>query len=304
MTDRKDKRRKHKSSAPSPAMSSVKAAVSPQAAHRQHPPKRALVALIKLVVAAPRKIMARDREAQGGEGMRLAGSGDRQWPVSLVDHALSIGLVEIDGDMIRATNNARTFLRRALSDVDEAFLAQHGEIATGSADIDGQRQPVRRNLDDSPLSSVARLKDRDGRRYLPQEAIDAGERLASDFTRGQLQPRITASWQPRLSARSRGATGIPSGQGDMAESAIEARRRFGEAVEALGPELSGVAVDVCCFAKGLELIERERQWPVRSAKLMLRAALLSLARHYAPPPARPARRVHRWGDEDYRPKTG
>lgn len=67
------------------------------------------------------------------------------------------------------------------------------------------------------------------------------------------------------------------------------------------PELAGVAVDVCCFAKGLETVERKRQWPARSAKLMLRTALLVLARHYALPPVGKSRSRHHWGAEDYRP---
>jgi hypothetical protein len=60
-------------------------------------------------------------------------------------------------------------------------------------------------------------------------------------------------------------------------------------------------VDVCCFAKGLETVERERQWPARSAKLMLRTALLALARHYMPPPSGSGRTSHHWGGSDYRP---
>ena len=74
-------------------------------------------------------------------------------------------------------------------------------------------------------------------------------------------------------------------------------------MEAIGPELSGVALDVCCFMKGLETVERERQWPARSAKLMLRAALMALSRHYAPP-APAGRRSHAWGAEGYRPELG
>lgn len=67
----------------------------------------------------------------------------------------------------------------------------------------------------------------------------------------------------------------------------------------MGPELCGVALDVCCFMKGLETVERERQWPVRSAKLMLRTALMALSRHYAPQSS--ILKPHRWGGEGYRP---
>lgn len=241
--------------------------------------------------------------ANGSAGTVHLGEERRCYPETVLRQAVSLGLVTRAAGLVQASTEARNFLRRALAaagmEGEGGFAGQHGEIVRTAVEIDGARQQVSRNLDDTPLSSLARLKDKVGAPFFPSEALGAGERLLDDFTRGQLQPRITSSWEPRLSSRGKGEAG---GLADIAASALEARRRFGHAMEAMGPELSGVAADVCCFGKGLELVERERQWPVRSAKLMLRTALLALARHYAPPPRHaPRRYAHHWGTEDFRP---
>lgn len=232
-----------------------------------------------------------------GETLMLGEEG-RAYSRATLRAAEATGLLRIVEGRASASPEASAFLRRALIEGEESFGDQHREIAVENIEVEGARQPVRRNLVESPLSALARIKDRNGARFLPEEAIAAGERLLADFTRAQLQPRVTASWEPRLASRGKGQAG---GQTEIAESALAARDRVSRAVEAMGPELAGVAVDVCCFLKGLELVERERQWPVRSAKLMLRAALLALARHYAPPAPERRRRSHHWGAEGYRP---
>lgn len=226
-------------------------------------------------------------------------SAHRGAMLELIRRAIAAGLVREQGGTLCPRPEARSFLRRVFSaDGEEGFARQHGERATVDIAEPQGRKTVRRNLDESPLASLSRLKARDGALFLPVAALDAGERLASDFHRGQLQPRLTMSFEPRLAGRAKGA---PGGQADLCSSALAARQRFNRAVESMGPELAGVAIDVCCFAKGLELVERERQWPVRSAKLMLRAALMTLARHYDPPRAAKAPPTRHWGSDDFRP---
>lgn len=233
------------------------------------------------------------------DGDRLAGGGRRQpLPSEILKDALSRGLVRRDGDRLAATAEARAHLKRRLCEAETPFAGQHREMARVVVVEDGARASALANRLESPLSALARLKEKTGGAFLPENAIAAGERLHADFTRGGLQPRTTMSWEPRIAGRQKGEAGAAR---ELTDTALAARLRVARAVAAMGPELSGVALDVCCFMKGLEVVERERQWPARSAKLMLRAALMALARHYAPPAA-PARRSHVWGAEGYRPE--
>jgi hypothetical protein len=234
----------------------------------------------------------------GGNGAQ-AGNPPRPVAAATVDQARSLGLVTVEGDIISPTAQALPFLRRALVAPEDGFQEQHRDIETATVAVGGIRQAVRVNQLESPLGAATRLKEKSGQPFLPPEAIAAGERLHADFTRANLQPRLTMSYEPRLSTKTRGGA---RGAADLSDSAMSARFRVGKAMEAIGPELCGVALDVCCFQKGLEIVERERQWPARSAKLMLRTALMALARHYAPPRT-DVRRSHAWGAEGYRPEA-
>ena len=176
-----------------------------------------------------------------------------------------------------ATPEGRVALKRWLADPDSAFQDQHRTLVAGSDPDHGQ---LRINQDESPLAALARLRGRGGALFLEPAQVEAGERLRADFTRGQMQPSIGQNWEPVRYGRQPGLAGAAA---DLTGSALSARLRVEAALAEVGPELSGVLLDVCCFLKGLAEVERERQWPVRSAKLMLRTALAALARHYAAP---------------------
>ncbi len=157
----------------------------------------------------------------------------------------------------------------------DPFMAQHVSLA--AREIMTGEGVARVIIDDSesPLAWLARRKGRDGRAMIDQNQFIAGEKLRADFTRANLMPRVTSSWSGI--GRTNGSGG---GAGEMTDLIVASRQRVRLALESCGPEFSGVLMDVCCFLRGLEDVERERGWPSRSAKVVLQLALDRLARHY------------------------
>lgn len=120
---------------------------------------------------------------------------------------------------------------------------------------------------------VARLHAAPEGAYLAAHHAEAARRLGRLFQQAHLRQRLTMSYDPaRISSRPNG------GQADITDAAAEARRRLTRLAGGLPGECWGVLVDVCLYEKGLQLVEQERGWPRRSAKLVLRIGLDHLAR--------------------------
>lgn len=161
------------------------------------------------------------------------------------------------------------------------------------------------NADESPIAWLYRRKDRNGEAMISKVQFDAGERLRADFWFAQMTPRTTTNWSamsPSQRGRRYGATLRPGT--DTLDNVAAAAERVRRALATVGPELSGVLIDVCCHLKGLEEAERAAGWPQRSAKIVLQLALTRLARHYgletiAAAPGRAC--VRHWGSDNYRP---
>lgn len=241
-----------------------------------------------------------------GSGRALLDGGDRG---TIAVARRTLGELARDG-LVRAAHSHLALTgeghahRRRLAAGPDPFLAQHRTLELQTIETETGREQVTVNLDESPLRSIARRKDRDGRSFLSGGEVAAGERLRADYTRGQIMPRLGANWQASVASGRR--DGGRGGIADLTDAALAARIRVEKAIEAVGPELAGVLVDICCYLKGLETVESERGWPVRSAKIVLKTALGALARHYDPQLGRrrSSGEILHWGTADYRPSLG
>lgn len=109
--------------------------------------------------------------------------------------------------------------------------------------------------------------------FLDSHHVEAARVLARLFDRARMMQRVTMSYDP---TRVGGSRGKPQ-QADLADSAAEARQRLGRMAATMPGDCWGVLIDICGYEKGLQLVEMERNWPRRSAKLVLRIGLEHLA---------------------------
>lgn len=111
--------------------------------------------------------------------------------------------------------------------------------------------------------------------FLAPHHLEAGQRLSRLFERASLRQRVTMSYDPARVGQSRGVA-----QADLSDSAADARTRLGRLAGVLPRDCWGVLVDVCLYGKGLQQVEAERNWPRRSAKLVLRIGLDQIAAQF------------------------
>lgn len=220
-------------------------------------------------------------------------------PARVCREMLSSGLVARSGSKLEILPAGRSHVVRQEKKSD-AFAAQHTQTEAATVRSPAGAETVQINIAESPLAKLSRLKTRSGERFLDHREWRAGERLRGDFTRGQLQPYLGINWSEPFGGSTQNGAGTKA---DLTDTVVSARRRVDRALAAVGPELSGILIDICCFLKGLSIVEIERGWPVRSAKIVLKTALSALARHYEPESPLTGRRakISHWGAPGYRP---
>lgn len=151
-------------------------------------------------------------------------------------------------------------------------------------DIDGEgrvtdrgggprRRSVTVNQAESPLAWLRARGLVDARQF------EAGERLRADYETAALGPRVTMRWDAAPS----GGRGGGGGAIDPTLAQIAAKRRFDDAVGALGSGLSDIAWRVICAGERLPAVEKGLGWPTRAGRVVLALALDRLAAHYRLP---------------------
>ncbi|MEZ0171762.1 DUF6456 domain-containing protein [Microvirga sp. TS319] len=204
-----------------------------------------------------------------------AGRFGRADAEALVRQDLAVWRGAAGREMLSLSEAGRCHLRRAAGHAQEAdFLSQHRDVVNATIEAETGPARVRMDAEESPLDWLRRRKDRTGAPLIDEAAYQAGERLRTDIMLAGLLPGVTARWDAVPTG------GGPASPSEATDRMIAARQRIRHAFAAVGSDFSDLLMDLCGFLKGLELIERERGWPQRSAKVVVRLALARLAEHY------------------------
>jgi len=188
------------------------------------------------------------------------------------------GLSQAGRAALKRLISARDSEKIGYGEPSNSFGDQHrvwGErdVSQGNAKV---KKRIRYNVIESPLAALARRKGKDGKPFLAEDLVAAGERLREDFELAQMGPRVAQNWDRFLTGGDRG--GFRDSGGSPGPEA--ARDRVAKALADLGPGLGDVALRICCFLEGMEQAEKRMGWSARSGKIVLKIALQRLSRHY------------------------
>ncbi|MDT7934363.1 MAG: DUF6456 domain-containing protein [Sphingomonadaceae bacterium] len=203
------------------------------------------------------KLARGDTMRQIGESWQIG-----EYPVDMVVARKLVhdGLVSWHGRTAALTElGKQTAERLGNPEQPNRWLLRHG----GS-----NSEPIRINRCESPLGWLLK------RRHIDTRQFAAGERLRSDWLIAERPRSITMRWTERTDG------GGEATERDPTLSQLAARRRFDQAMAAVGPDLCDVLARVACHGEGLEVAERAMAWPARAGKVVLSIALDRLAAHY------------------------
>jgi len=216
-----------------------------------------------------RAVIERGAADRAGQAFEVARDGV---PIRLASARVrdlqAAGVLGGDAERCTAIAASRSWLRRQLI-AEDPQAGQHRDLRRESGG-------VIRNVLESPLGRLAVAGAGEQTPFLAPHQVAAGERVRRLVARAGLVPRLTTDYSAAGIAGRGSATGAP----DIGDMAADARRRLSELHRVLPRDCADVVLDVCGLDKGLQVVEVERGWPRRSAKLVLRIGLDRLAEHF------------------------
>lgn len=199
--------------------------------------------------------------------------------IELAQHLILLDAACLDQTgLLKPTARAREYVRRGIAEHEEVRCYAVSSLAAEKMAQNKSRNAPKSRAEEGPLDWLYNRTNAEGEPLILPYQFEAGDRLRSDFERGQMVSSITMNWSSVQTGRIRG--GNNKGSIPLGDSALSARNRVRQALIATGPDFADLLLDVCCRLKGISDVEKERKWPPRSAKLVLKLALNSLARHY------------------------
>jgi transposase-like protein len=183
-------------------------------------------------------------------------------------HITREGRLALNKMMAETENRASGFAEASVNFQGAPMIARpdHDEQS-------GKRKRIRYGSAESPVAALARRKDKNGRPFLSQDLVRAGERLREDFELSGLDKLNCRTVESLTGA----IATLPRQAGGPETTACE---RVVNALRELGPGLGDVALNCCCHLEGLEKAEKRMGWSARSGKIVLRIALQRLKRQY------------------------
>lgn len=231
---------------------------------------------------------------RGDSNMFLIQNGSKKLSLDSanVNELVCDGVLIVQKNECRASDLAQNWVKRQLSQTGTA-AEQHRELASGG-------QGITINLLEGPLARLAIGRGGEPA-FLLAFHLESAKRIQMLTHSAQMVQRTTMSYDP---ARVGGKSGRMPADNDLKESAIDAGRKLNQCLALLPKDCAGVVLDVCGFQKGLQLVELERRWPRRSAKLVLRIGLEQVAAHFGISPVATGKSVKQakfWMEPGVRP---
>ncbi len=165
------------------------------------------------------------------------------------------------------TASGRSALKQFITDNENRSFAGSNQGPNFGGEDDQSK--ARYGLGETPLSGLARRRDRDGRPFLSRDLVSVGERLREDFELASMDGNTATDWSKWIEC-----------EPNSVDKSAGPRDRVIAALSDLGPGLGDVALRCCCLLEGLETAEKNMGWAARSGKIVLRIALQRLKRHY------------------------